>query len=486
MPDRENIAEDDNREAIIQSSRPSSSLSQAENSDIEPFLPVINAINLEALAVKALHVRSSIGSFQLCPLLTDQSQPLTCSIRTPPWTGSYSMAYEIDFSDGIKWIARVPGRGLDAWGPLEIRRFVTDIHTISWIRASTSIPIPEVYSFETSACNPVKVPYRLEAFVEGKPLAERWSDSSWPTEEKRLKVLRNLASIISTLHPFKFDKIGGLNFGSQGGLSHVGERVHLEEDFYKIMAGEEVWGTARVQPPETSITASLAQEFQEADIPPEHLKRLGPEYALLRLAVESIPEFLHSNGVFVLGHPDFNFQNIFVDDGGNITGIIDWDGTYTYARSLGFAGYPSWITRDWDPVKYAYGDEDDQGEDSPEQLLSYRKEYARAFEDLRLSPRYYSIQDTQLSQIMEAVAIASGDEISRPWILVKLLQWAFNDRLPFELPNSDDGSSRDDDCMPHEWKEFNREFYRLYNVGEADEWIAAIKIAFEQMWRPEW
>lgn len=41
-----------------------------------------------------------------------------------------------------------------------------------------------------------------------------------------------------------------------------------------------------------------------------------------------------------------------VDDDANVTAFIDWDGVDTSPSSMGFAAYPSWITRDWDPAMY--------------------------------------------------------------------------------------------------------------------------------------
>ena len=80
------------------------------------------------------------------------------------------------------------------------------------------------------------------------------------------------------------------------------------------------------------------------------------ELSLLRLAIDSIPQALDTPQTFSLRHPDFNYQNIFTNDASDITGLIDWDGVQTLPRALGFARYPSWITRDWDPVKYGYGE----------------------------------------------------------------------------------------------------------------------------------
>ena len=113
----------------------------------------------------------------------------------------------------------------------------------------------------------------------------------------------------------------------------------------------------------------------------------------------------------------------------------------TQPRSLGFARYPSWRTRDWDPVMYRYGLDEIEKEDSPQQLLSYRKEYAAALKELGPHSSSYLPHDTSLSQIVEAIFTASSSELCRPWIMMKLLQWPFNDKVPFKMttePHNDE------------------------------------------------
>ncbi|KAL2012730.1 hypothetical protein VTN00DRAFT_255 [Thermoascus crustaceus] len=77
---------------------------------------------------------------------------------------------------------------------------------------------------------------------------------------------------------------------------------------------------------------------------------------------------------FVLALPDFDSQNIMIDERGNLTGIIDWDNVQTAPRFLGHSSFPGWITRDWDPVIYYYP-ENKEREISPEELRRYRQRY---------------------------------------------------------------------------------------------------------------
>ena len=196
------------------------------------------------------------------------------------------------------------------------------------------------------------------------------------------------------------------------------------------------------------------------------------------MAVESIPQHLVPGGEYFLGHPDFNYQNIIVSDEGDINGLIDWDGVTTGPRASTFASYPSWITPDWDPAMYHYGfnfetNKSDSGasngEDSPEDLLKYRQEYAAAFMDCQLPKHIYSADDTKLSHLLEVVVICVGDSFCRHSLVWhKLIPEAFGgkDKVPFT----------------------SSDFMDAWVAGEARamEWEAEIKHKFENMWHAEW
>jgi len=85
--------------------------------DIESFLPILDVIDLDALTFATLRVRKS----RLHNLHTPSkylSQDLTCTAQTPPLVGSYNIACVLQFSDDVKWIARLPGNGVTSFGDL--------------------------------------------------------------------------------------------------------------------------------------------------------------------------------------------------------------------------------------------------------------------------------------------------------------------------------------------------------------------------------
>ena len=64
---------------------------------------------------------------------------------------------------------------------------------------------------------------------------------------------------------------------------------------------------------------------------------------------------MESRGHYTICFPDFDWQNIMVNDSGEITGFIDWDDVEIKPMSSGAGTYPSWLTRDWQPGSYGWG-----------------------------------------------------------------------------------------------------------------------------------
>ncbi|KAL2023919.1 hypothetical protein VTK56DRAFT_696 [Thermocarpiscus australiensis] len=124
---------------------------------------------------------------------------------------------------------------------------------------------------------------------------------------------------------------------------------------------------------------------------------------------------------FVLCSPDFDSQNILVDDEGNVTGLIDWDHVQTVPPCVGYSCYPSWITRDWNPLMYGWPKLADS-ENSPQELDFYRAYYNQHI-GVALG-REGDWAYTERSHLYQAVWIAILDGRCRLEICRKLVQAA--------------------------------------------------------------
>jgi aminoglycoside phosphotransferase (APT) family kinase protein len=427
--------------------------------NIDPFQHVLKVIDLEALAAIALKTRKAGETLRAGPSIPPHlpGENMSCSVDPNSVGGSYNIVYFIAFSDGVKWIARVPGKG-PFFTELDVRKMNSDYQTMRHILSSTSIPVPDVFLWSTSS-GEVGTPYALMSFVEGSPLSERWFDETWSTEQKRLKALSGISGLISQLHALRFDKFGSVEFDEASKQHTIGPTFWQEEDF------DNPWGATHTTGPWDSMTEYLLHDWEALK---EEVKGVRiADLAVIRLAVESIPSYMRGNGRFYLQHADFNYQNILIDDDANITGIIDWDGSHTVPCSMGFGRYPSWLTRDWDPAMYGYDEEDDPPVDPsrdspPEELSRYRQHYSLEFQKLNLHE--YDPRQTRLSHIVEAIKIACNSRMSRDWIVPKLLDHAFYAKLPFK----------------------HSAFDEAYSAGAADEMMEQIRQAFKSMWHAEW
>ncbi|AEO67161.1 uncharacterized protein THITE_14102, partial [Thermothielavioides terrestris NRRL 8126] len=295
--------------------------------------------------------------------------------------GSYNIVHVLDLG-GVKLVVRVPATG---WGSgmtaTAAQALKSQVATLRLIRRSTSIPVPEVYGWDPTSDNEIGAPYVCMSFLPGKRVSDIWFDDSGPLprDELRRAILANLARTMAQFSELRFDKLGSVN--GDGSLRVEASGPYTSASEYlrsRLMLREgNVWARA-----ETKVMHALMRSWPDLD----------PEDG------------------FVLCPPDFDSQNILVDEAGTITGIIDWDLAHTVPRRLGYCRYPGWITRDWDPLMYGWPKMADS-EDSPEALAQYRAYYND--EMGKALDWQGDWKFTEKSHITEAVWIAALNRINR-------------------------------------------------------------------------
>jgi Phosphotransferase enzyme family len=443
-----------------------SSLESAEDSDeeeedpLESFSEVLNALDLGKLQQAAFIAR-------WCQKLTERGESshfeammsMTCEISPVPRCESYNLAYLITFLDGIKWIARVPGHGfISRWGELDKQKMQAEYQAMQHVRANTSIPVPEVFTYNTSL-EYAGAPFALMSFVEGTPLPELWIHKL--CEEKRLQVLSEIAGHMSQLRKTSFTHLGMPCFGSKGECQGVGESIALLGHMLNP------WHTTNAYGPYNTFLESLWDAFDEHEDMDVNQRSNIP---ILRMAIKSLPTFLTEDLHFCLNFCDFNYQNILVDEDCHVTGFIDWDGTQSEPGCAGYARFPSWITRDWDPIMYDYDNDAplegaSANESSPETLSRYRQHYAAEFAKHAVALNdHHDPRMTILSHIVEAICLAVNSPINRSLIVDKLLEHAFDGQVPFR----------------------DAEYICDYIQGCRTKKDELIKEAFSKMWHAEW
>jgi hypothetical protein len=86
-----------------------------EDDPFSRLRPVARVVDLEAIerlasSLRKGHVPAMSPCSDLCHSI-DSS--FTCALDPEPLFGGYNLVYTITFSDGVKWVARVPGHALE-------------------------------------------------------------------------------------------------------------------------------------------------------------------------------------------------------------------------------------------------------------------------------------------------------------------------------------------------------------------------------------
>ena len=157
---------------------------EAADEGIKAFGDVIKAIDLDALEDIALKCRLQTPVTSTWNLSSrHRAVGLSCTIYRDrePMYGSYNLAFVITFSDGVKWIARVPGHG-KRFGEDDIEKMNSEYYTMRHINANTTLPLSEMFYWSTES-TPIGVPFALMSFMKGKALHTFWALHGLATEQ---------------------------------------------------------------------------------------------------------------------------------------------------------------------------------------------------------------------------------------------------------------------------------------------------------------
>jgi len=110
--------------------------------------------------------------------LRRRSKLLTRSIDTSKFaSGHNNVVLELKFSDSTSWVSRIrlPSRA-SADDEIE-RSILSEITALRLVKSNTSIPVPEVYGFDSSLPNAFSYRYLLMEALQGRILPDTFSRS---------------------------------------------------------------------------------------------------------------------------------------------------------------------------------------------------------------------------------------------------------------------------------------------------------------------
>jgi hypothetical protein len=290
--------------------------------------------------------------------------------------GTFNHCAMLKLTDGREYAIKVPAQGTpELWTEIDAHVLRSEVGTMKYIRRYTAVPVMHIFGSDASCDNTLGAPYIIQEFSEGFRASFLFLcpgedgqpnfdlDAGTPIQKQRREVfLRDLATKMAELHKFSFDKSGMLYFEEDPELENAkppnvgpwfeyltydpqecapfsNTQAFLHKMAARYVAEEKVWLD---NIPETD-TLWPAERRALAH------KRLAGLSLFSGCAFSSFPGSSSTNPeTFVLAHPDLDLQNIYVDDTGAITGIIDWQGTRTMPRPVGYASVPLFLRSDWE------------------------------------------------------------------------------------------------------------------------------------------
>lgn len=128
-------------------------------------------------------------------------------------TGGQNCHIDIEFEDGIVWLARIRMMNdpLLPPQPTQMYIFASEVATLKFLE-KTAIPAPKVYAYaDESDANLVGASYMLIEKLSGSPL--QWNKAS---SGQRSKVMGQLADIFLELEKYPLPLSGSLCLGHHG------------------------------------------------------------------------------------------------------------------------------------------------------------------------------------------------------------------------------------------------------------------------------
>src|SRR5436190_17995046 len=84
------------------------------------------------------------------------------TVVQPPNCGSFNLIYTIKFSDGLRWVIRIPAPGEHGrFTPTSSRNLRSEAITVSFLRNNTTMPIPKMFDFDETPNNEIGAPFIL-------------------------------------------------------------------------------------------------------------------------------------------------------------------------------------------------------------------------------------------------------------------------------------------------------------------------------------
>jgi hypothetical protein len=175
---------------------------------------------MPARSFRNLPSRLKLQELRNVALRARDSCAKSCDVSDQIAIGRFSVALPIVFDDGVEWIAKFPrDKAFTKYPNIRRSKLESKVATLQLVKAKTTIPVPTVFTWDSSASNSVGCEYILMSHAKGCILDQYSNyfptgEGTHMTNEQKSKLYGQLARYIHELSNLRFPKIGSIFYGN--------------------------------------------------------------------------------------------------------------------------------------------------------------------------------------------------------------------------------------------------------------------------------
>lgn len=273
---------------------------------------------------------------QLYLIASNSNRHLPCVALDQVTSGANNIVRLLQFSDGSRWVARVPIKGNTELEP--------EVATMQYIKEYSGLAVPKVFTYALHEENLTGSTYILIEVLHGIVTMDVLSGHKVyrgviPVKYRqhfyRLVVVYYISLRPSSIRlgayiyqfqmtSLRLPKISTIVRNREGGYES-GPLLGIGGPFDTTAAFFEAWADSiEFKRDDKTIEAMI----QRSDVPTERMISIINKFPSQIKAMANRLS-TSNNRPFPLCHDDFLHSNIMVDENFNVTGIIDWEGACT-------------------------------------------------------------------------------------------------------------------------------------------------------------
>ncbi|KAI8716149.1 APH domain-containing protein [Fusarium sp. LHS14.1] len=289
---------------------------------------------------------------------------------------------------------------------------LSEVATIRWVHAVTTVPLPQVITYNSSLDTALGFEWILMTRLDGISLSSAWTHIDLSTKSA---LVRQFASFEASLFRNQLSGIGNIYPPVLSTLTPTtgrivsmpffwGDRINLDIDRGPFRHSRD-WIAARLQLAESDCLAVLRKYPADAEIDSdaeddkEDATRTAGIIKKLQQLIDIVfAEATMAEETTVLSHTDLSRSNILVDDAGKLTDVVDWEcvSALPLWKACSYPSFPEGRPRHDKPDETRYTQDLDQVPPSLylEHLLEYELTLLRALfleEMERVEPRWTAV-----------------------------------------------------------------------------------------------